>query len=171
MPGIKIDRDHQPRFLPHDFFDIVFHRYFPVAAMTYIAAMVGVAWRDTPDYASTLHSLLQDSGAYNMALVIVLWASIPAFFWIILHGSMRFSHLADRWYKGVSGLMLLTLLLSYILLPEWEIGNQFRVFCVATIPVLLIQYYFFVRGGLPALAAWPLTVSGLVLMIYGLVIV
>jgi len=67
--------------------------------------------------------------------------------------------------------MVITVLLSYVLFPEMAFGNTLRLFMVATIPMFFIQYFFFVRGGLPARAAWPLTLAGLVFMLYGLIIV
>lgn len=166
----RIERHTRKTILPPDFFDIVFHRYFPVAALTYIASLLGVALRNTSSFDTLVRFLFHDPYAYNMALFILLWTSFPAIFWIIIRSSVRYAARADVWYKGIVVLMVLTMFMSYFLFPEWDFGNQLRIFFVATIPVFFVQYFFFIRGGFPAAASWPLTVMGLVLMIYGVVI-
>lgn len=160
---IDLERGTGVRLLPRDFFDMLSRRFFPVLSLTYIASVVGIAFKKTP----VLHYLLEDDYAYDMALWVALWVTIPALFWIIIRNSLRYASLADVWYKAIAGLMCLTLGVSFILFPEWEIGQGMRVFFVATMPVFVIQYYFFVKGGLPAAAAWPLTVAGIVLLLYG----
>jgi magnesium-transporting ATPase (P-type) len=167
----RMRREEKAKFLPPDFFDILFNRYFPVAALTYIGTLLGIAFRNTTSFASLLNNLFFDPTAYHMSLIILCWTSLPAIFWIIIRSSLRYAPRADIWYKGIAGLMILTLMISFVLFPEWDFGNRFRMFFVATIPVFIVQYWFFVRGGLPAKAAWPLTVIGLSLMIYGIVIV
>ena len=151
------------RMLPRDFFDVLCNRYFPVLGLTYSASVIGIALKNNHSPVS----ILQDSRAYDLALWIALWVAAPAMFWIVIRNSMRYASLADDWYKAIAGLMCVTLLVSFILFPEWEVGRSLRIFFVATIPVLFIQYYLFIRGGLPAIAAWPLTVAGIVLFLYG----
>ena len=56
-----------------------------------------------------------------------------------------------------------------ILLPEMN-AYGLRLYFVATIPVLIIQYLFFVKGGLPAAAAHVLSALGLSFLFYGAVI-
>ncbi len=162
-PEVNLERGTGVRMLPYDFFDVLCNRYLPVLSLTYIASVVGIALKnDHP-----LLAILQDNYANDMALWVALWVSIPAMFWIIIRNSLRYAGLADVWYKAIAGLMCTTLLISFILFPEQEIGHGMRMFFVATIPVFFIQYYLFVRSGLPAIAAWPLTVAGIVLFLYG----
>lgn len=167
---LDLRRGADPRFLPGDFWDLVFHRYFPVLSLTYISSVIGIALKLSPEQGLIAH-LFQDSYPYTMALWIILWVSVPAIFWIIIRGSIRYAHRADIWYKGIAGAMILLVLLSYALFPEWNFGQGLRLFLVVTMPVFFIQYFFFIRGGLPPKAAWPLTLAGLVFMIYGIVIV
>lgn len=171
-PEVNLGRGADPRFLPQDFWDLICHRYFPVLSLTYISSVFGIAMKHTPDGQGFFQHLFDDSYPYNMALWVALWSSIPAVYWIIIRGSIRYAHLAGIWYKGIAGAMIVLVLLSYALFPEWSIGRGgLRIFLVATIPVFFIQYYFFICGGLPPRAAWPLTLAGLVFMIYGVVIV
>jgi hypothetical protein len=164
QPDIHLRRGEDGvRLLPRDFFDVVSHRFFPVLSLTYIASIIGIAFRK----GHAFEYLFQDDSAYDMALWIALWVSIPAMFWIIIRNSLLYAHMADAWYKAIAGLMCLTLAVSFVLFPEWEVGDGLRMFFVATMPVFVIQYFFFVRGGLPAAAAWPLTIAGIVLFIYG----
>lgn len=163
-PEIHLNRDEDGvRLLPRDFFEVLNRRFFPVLSLTYIASVFGFAFRS----GHPLHYLIEDGHAYDLAMWVGLWVSIPALFWIVIRNSLLYAHKADLWYMAIAGLMCMTLGISFFLFPEWEIGNGLRVFFVATIPVFFIQYYFFIKGGLPAFAAWPLTVAGIVLLIYG----
>jgi hypothetical protein len=164
-------RDEKAKILPPDFFDILFKRYFPVAALTYIGTLLGIALRQTDSFKDLIDNIFFSPVAYDMSLIILCWTSLPAIFWIIIRSSLRYARTADIWYKGITGLMILTLMMSFVLFPEWDFGNRFRMFFVATIPVFFVQYWFFIRGGLPSMAAWPLTAIGSSLMVYGLVIV
>lgn len=165
------DRAEEPKFLPDNFWDMICHRYFPVLSLTYISSVFAIAMRHSPNEGNVITHIFDDPYPYDMALWIALWVSIPAVFWIIIRGSLRYRHRAAIWYKGIALMMVVTALLSYVLFPEMAFGNTLRLFMVATIPVFFIQYFFFVRGGLPARAAWPLTLAGLVFMLYGLIIV
>jgi hypothetical protein len=166
----KIKREPDPELLPHDFWDILCNRYFPVLSMTYITATLGIAFRQTDSFKTLLHYLFEDSYAYHMALWLALWVSIPAVFWIVIRNSQRFARMADIWYKTIAGVMVLVLGVSFALFPEADVDHGLRMFFVVTIPVFFIQYYCFIRGGLSPAAAWPLTLAGLVLMIYGILI-
>lgn len=171
-PDVNLRRGANPHFLPPDFWDIICNRYFPVLSLTYISSVLGIALQQSPGGRDLIQHLFEDRYPYHMALWVALWVSIPAVFWIILRGSIRYAHRAGIWYKGIAGTMILLVLLSYALFPEWSFGRGgFRIFLVVTLPVFLIQYYFFIRGGLPSRAAWPLTLGGLVFMIYGIVVV
>ena len=173
MPNlIKIKRTTDADFLPRDLYDMVVRRYFPVVSLTYIASIIGVAWRvdGAPGF---FHYLFNDPFAYSTALWMGLFVSVPAMFWIFIRASVRFAAYADIWYKCIAGLMCLTLIISMVLFPEWNMVTVFRLrlFMVASIPMFFIQYWFFVRGGLPGTVAWPLTIIASVLLIYGLVAV
>ncbi|AEP10057.1 hypothetical protein [Micavibrio aeruginosavorus] len=170
--SFDIQPDENARFVPRDFYDIIVRRYLPVVSLTYIASIIGIAWR-IDGWGGFLHYLFEDSFAYNTALWMAVFVSIPALFWIFIRVSVRFSDYADIWYKGMAGLLCLTLIISLVLFPEWNMvtGLRLRMFMVASIPMFFVQYWFFVRGGLPGSVAWPLTIIASVLLIYGLVIV
>lgn len=170
-PEFNLRRTAEPKLLPVDFWDTIFHRYFPVLSLTYIASVFGIAFREAPAGAGLVIHLFEDPYPYDMALWVGLWVSIPAVFWIFMRHSIRFARLANIWYKALAGSMALTALLSLFLFPEWDAIEGVRVFFVATIPIFIIQYWFFVRGGLPPKLSWPLTVAGLVFMLYGTLIV
>jgi hypothetical protein len=162
QPVIKLERDAPDRLVPKDFKDILYHRYFPVLSLTYIASVIGIAAKK----GSIVHYVFEDKSAYVTALFVALWISVPAVLWIILHESPHFRHVADVWYKIVAAIMGGTLLMSFLLLPEANIYGL-RICLVVTIPALFVLYYFFVRGGLPAMAAYPLSVLGLTFLLYG----
>ena len=105
-----------------------------------------------------------------MGYLMGAWVSVPAVTWILIQGTFHMRRQADIWYKATAGLMVVTLLLSFILFPAGALGFGVRMFMVATIPIFIVQYFFFVRGGLPARMAWPLTVAGLTFLIYGLIL-
>ena len=103
---------------------------------------------------------------YVMALFVGLWVTVPAVIWIFMKGTHLYNHLADDWYKIISILMMVTLGLSFVLFPEMD-GWGLRTVFAATVPMLIIMYWFFVKGGLPPAAAHPLTVAGLTVFFYG----
>lgn len=164
-PKIELLRDGKDRLIPKDFFEILTRRFFPVLSLTYISSILGIAAKK----GSILHFAFEDSTAYTMSLLVVLWVSIPAIIWIILHGSPLYKDVADIWYKIIAALMIVMLLMGYILFPEIN-PYGLRLYFVASMPALLIMYIFFVKGGLPAMAAHPLTAIGLSFLIYGAVI-
>lgn len=161
QPLIRMERGEN-RLLPRDFGEILTRRYFPVLSLTYISSVIGIAAQK----GDVLHYMLHDKTAYIMALFVGLWMTIPAVVWILLRGTHLYNHLADDWYKIVSILMMVTLCLSFVLFPETDIWGL-RIFLAATIPMLIVMYLFFVKGGLPALAAHPLTALGLTFLLYG----
>ena len=160
-PVIKMERG-QNRLLPGDFTEILFQRYAPVLSLTYISSVIGIAAQKGP----IIEHVLGDRSVYVMALFVALWISIPGILWIFLKGTHLYHHLADDWYKIIAILMLVTLGLSYVLFPEMD-ALGLRTIMAATIPMLLVMYWFFVKGGLPALAAHPLSVLGLTFFFYG----
>ncbi len=161
-PVIELEYDAPDRLLPKDFFEILNQRLFPVLSLTYISTVLGIAAKK----GDVLHYIFYDRYAYVMALLVAVWVSVPAVLWIILRGSHLFNHVADDWYKIVAGIMTTILLLSFILFPEMNIYGL-RNYFVATIPVLFIMYLFFVKGGLPPIAAYPLSALGFTFLIYG----
>lgn len=167
QPEIRLQRGDGVRLLPRDFFEVLGNRFFPVLSLTYIATVIGFALRA----GDPIHYLFNDPKAYDTSLWVAVWVSVPALFWIVIRNSLLYAQTADLWYKIIAGLMCMTLGASFFLFPEREIGDGIRMLFVSTIPIFFVQYYFFVRGGLPALASWPLTVSGIVLMLYGQLVV
>ncbi len=164
---VKIDRDEACGLglLPRDFWDILAHRYFPVMSLTYVSTIIGFA----ASRGNFIDHLFHNKTPYIMGLFVALWVSVPAVLWVLLKGSAMYHHVADDWYKIVAGMMTVTLLFSFILLPEMN-AYGLRLYFVATIPVLIIQYLFFVKGGLPAAAAHVLSALGLSFLFYGAVI-
>lgn len=161
-PLITLERGGKDRLVPKDFREIMTRRFFPVLSLTYIASVVGIA----AQRGDVLHRMVYDQSVYLIAALVALWVSIPAVLWILLQGSHLYNHVADDWYKISASLMIITLCLSYILFPEANVWGL-RLYFAATIPVLVILYLFFVKGGLPPVAAHPLTALGLTFLLYG----
>lgn len=159
----KEQRGDGVRKLPLDFFDILCNRFLPVLSLTYISSVFGVAVK----LGHPVRYVFISPYGYDIALWVALWVSLPGLFWMVIRNSLRYASLADTWYKLIAAIMCVTLALSYLLLPELQLGPGIRMFFVATIPVFFIQYWFFVRGGLPTIAALPLNLAGIVFFIYG----
>ncbi len=159
---IKFKRGAKDILLLKDFFEILTRRYFPVLSLTYISSVVAIA-AQRPDF---LNYLAHNKTPYVMALFVALWVSIPAILWILMKGIHLCAPHADTWYKICSILMMMTLCISFILFPEAD-AYGLRLCLAATIPMLFIMYFFFVRGGLPGAAAHPLSALGLTFLIYG----
>lgn len=150
------------RILPKDFWDILSTRFLPVISLTYVSSVIAIAAQK----GDLQHYIFDDKSAYVMALIVALWVSMPAFLWMFLRASHLYSHLADHWYKCIALLMILLLGISYVLFPEAHIYGL-RMYFAASIPMLFVLYYFFIKGGLPAVAAHPLTALGITFLIYG----
>ncbi len=163
---ITIERTGKDYLVPKDFFEILTRRLLPVISLTYVSSVIGIAAEDGQHF---IHYLFEDKSAYLMALLVVLWVSFPAILWILLKGSHLYSHLADLWYKICAALMMILLGMSYILFPEAGMYGL-RTYFVASVPILVVLYCFFIRGGLPPLAAHPLTALGATFLIYGAII-
>lgn len=162
---IELERGGPDRLVPKDFGDILTRRFLPVLSLTYVSVLVGIA----AEKGSLIHFLFEEKSAYVMALMVAAWVSVPAIIWIIVNGSPIYGHLADVWYKIVAALMMMILISSFVLFPEAHVYGL-RVYFAATLPVLLIMYIFFVKGGLPAFAAYPLTAMGLTALIHGAIL-
>lgn len=150
------------RLLPKDFWDILSRRYFPVLSLTYVSAVIGIAAKKGDFF----YYLFFGKQAYVMALFVGLWVSVPAVLWIFLKNNPLFTHVADDWYKITAAIMTLTLVVSYMLFPEFNMFGL-RIYFAATLPILFVLYVFFVKGGLPAVAAHPLTALGFTFLLYG----
>ena len=161
-PKVELQRDGVDRLLPKDFFEILMRRYFPVLGLTYASSVIGIAAHRGP----LVHYIFEDRSAYVMALLVALWVSIPAVFWMMLRNSYLYHQYADQWYKIVAAIMIVLMLMSYILFPEINLLGL-RLYFVASIPTLLIMYLLLVKGGLPAGAAHTLSALGLAFLIYG----
>ena len=159
---VRLERDVEDTILPKGFYEILFRRFFPVISMTYIASIMGIAG-SKGDF---IQYMFMERTAYVMSLFVVLWVSGPAIIWILLNGSPLFSHVADTWYKVLAGLMVLTISISFFLFPEADIYGL-RIYFVLSVPVFIIIYYFFVKGGLPAMTAYPLNAIGVCALLYG----
>ncbi|MCM2344336.1 MAG: hypothetical protein NDJ24_07225 [Alphaproteobacteria bacterium] len=170
QPVLRVRPEMGERFLPNDFYDVLAHRYFPVLSLTYIASIVGVAIKVARPEAGFFHYFFEDPYAYRMGYWVAAWVSIPAILWILIRSTFHLGDVADLWYKVTAVLMVSTLLISLLLFPMGEFGFAVRLFMVATIPILVVQYFFFVRGGLPPTMAWPLTVAGVTFLTYGLIL-
>ncbi|HEY0901915.1 MAG TPA: hypothetical protein VGD95_07315 [Micavibrio sp.] len=169
QPIVKLKAVEDEGFLPADFYDVLAHRYFPVLSLTYMASVLGVALK-MGGVGGFLYYFLQSPEAYRMGYWMALWVSIPAVIYILMKNAFHMRDAATLWYKATAGVMVLTLLVSFLLFPVSETGSALRSFMVATIPILVVQYYFFVREGLPARMAWSLTVAGITLCVYGLIL-
>ena len=170
QPVLKVRAEDGESFLPHNFYDAVAHRYFPVLSLTYIASVIGIALKMSGAELGFFHYFFQSPDAYRMGYWVAIWTSVPAVIWILVDSAFHMRQAADIWYKATAGLMVLTLLISFVLFPMSEVGSGLRLFFVATIPIFIVQYYFFVKGGVPAHMAWPLTVAGITLCVYGLIL-
>ncbi|MCE7887845.1 MAG: hypothetical protein DYH13_10145 [Alphaproteobacteria bacterium PRO2] len=162
---VELERGGPDRLVPKDFGEILARRFLPVLSLTYISVLIGIA----AEKGSLIHYLFEDKSAYVMALMVAAWVSVPAIIWIIVNGSPIYNHLADIWYKIVAALMTMILISSFVLFPEAHVYGL-RVYFAATLPVLFIMYIFFVKGGLPAFAAYPLTAMGLTALIHGAIL-
>ncbi|MDH5723328.1 MAG: hypothetical protein OEY94_08425 [Alphaproteobacteria bacterium] len=159
---IRLERDGVDRLIPKDFFDLLIHRFLPVISMTYVAAIIGIAFNKGDIW----HYLFEIKTAYVMSLFVVLWVSGPGIMWIFIKNMPLYAHAADVWYRIIAGLMTLTIMLSFLLFPEMEIYGL-RIYFALSVPVYIIIYYFFVKGGLPSMVSYPLNFLGLAALLFG----
>lgn len=154
------------RLLPRAFVKVLTHRYLPVLGMTYMASVIGIAARSHGTH-RTLQTLIHEKEPYWMGLLVAAWVSVPALIWILLKCSLAFHRQAQIWYIAMAGLMAATAILGNFLFPE-DFFQGVRIFFIASIPVFIVQYILFVRGGMPWAFAWPLTLGGAAMAYYGL---
>ena len=162
---IRLERDTEDHLLPKDFYDVLMQRFLPILCLTFISSVFGIAAQK----GDVVRFLFFDNTAYVMSLFIVFWISFPGILWIFLKGNVMLCYLADTWYKLIAGLQVLIITMSAVLFPEADIYGL-KIYFVVTIPVLLLMYFFLVKGELPKSAAYPLNCIGLGLLLYGAVI-
>lgn len=162
---IRLERGGQDRLIPRDFFDILMNRFLPVLSLTYVSIVLAIA----AEKKDVIRYLLQDNTAYVMGLFVVLWVSGPGLIWIFLRANPMLSHVADIWYKILAVIMVLTIMISFLLFPEAGIYGL-RIYFVSAIPIFVVMYFFFVKGGLPAIASYPLNLIGLGMLLWGALI-
>jgi hypothetical protein len=160
------------RLLPRDFFEVLGNRYAPVCALTYLASIVGIAM-EKAHTGGFVHQLAMNTQVHLLAMLVAIWVSVPAFLWIIVKGSIRYYDYANACYGLVAGVMALTLVLSMFLFPLKgpDILRDVRMFIVASLPIHVIMYVLFVRGGMPPNYTAPLSIAGGVAFVYGLVLI
>ena len=159
---IRLERDTADYILPKNFFDVLVHRFFPVISLTYLASIVSIAVSS----GSFIQYLFLDRMAYLMGMLLVVWVSGPAIVWILLAGNPLLNNIADLWYKVLSGLLVLTITLSYFLFPEAELYGLREYFILST-PIFVLIYFVFVCDNLPQVAVYPLNALGFCALIWG----
>ena len=167
---VRLESVDTARILPARFWDAVINRYFPVLGFTFIATVAGVAFKQG-GAAGFARYFLGYKEAYEVALAVALWVSIPAVLWILLKTSRMTAAFANSWYIVTTLMMVATLLATVLLFPEAEGGMKLvRMFIVAALPMHVLQYGLLVRRGLPRAAAASLNLLGLSMLVYGFVV-
>lgn len=160
----------EDQLLPKDFFDVLLNRYLPVVSLTYIGSLLGYATK-FGGLTGFIPKLFTSSEIYWLSLYGALWVTVPAVVWILMKSSALLSAHADIWYKVTAGMMAATLIFSLILFPM-ESGPlaQAQNFIVAVLPVHILMYVYFVKGGMPVMFGAPLSATGIAFFIYGMFI-
>lgn len=159
---IRLDRDAGDALLSKGFFELVTQRLLPVLGLTYILSIIGIAI----SLHDVAHYTLFHAQAYFMGLFVVLWVAGPGVIWIVLQCSIMFVHVADVWYRILSGLMVITVAICTILFPEADMYGL-RAYLILSVPMFVVMYFFLVRGNLPLIMAYPLNALGFCALIYG----
>lgn len=159
---IRLDRDAEDNILPTGFFEIIVSRFLPVLSLAYIASIIAISI-NKGDF---IYYMFQNSTAYTMGLVMVLWVSGPAIIWVLLNGSPMFKHVAGLWYKILAGLMIVTIALSFFLFPEADIYGL-KIYFILSVPIFVLVYFLFVKDMLPKIASYPLNAMGFCALLYG----
>lgn len=165
---IKLNRNVEDRILPKDFFEVLFHQYFPILSMTYVASIIGMAFYQGGSFSGAADEILNQTSVYSMALWMALWVSIPGFLWICIKGMIRFHAYAGLWYKIISALMSVTLLFSLFLFPEDEGG--LREFIIFVLPIHIFMYTYLCVFKLNQWIAQPFQILACALLIYGFIV-
>ncbi len=162
---IRLERDVEDHILPKNFFNVLVTRFLPVISLVYIASIIGISG----NHQEFLHYLFKERSAYLMGVLVVLWASVPAVIWILLHSSPMFYHVADLWYRILAALMVITVTLGFLLFPEADIYGL-QIYFVMSVPVFIVMDILFIRDWLPSVLAYPLNALGFCALIYGAMI-
>jgi hypothetical protein len=159
----------EDRLLPKEFFDVLFNRYLPVASLTYLGSLLGYATKFGG--MNFIAHLFTNNKIYWLSLYGAIWVSIPALVWIMMRSMSLLSDHADIWYKVTAGMMAATLILSLILFPM-ESGplSHAQNFIVAVLPVHILMYIYFVKGGMPVMFGAPLSATAVAFFVYGMFI-
>jgi hypothetical protein len=156
------------QLLPKDFFDILFNRYLPVASLTYFGSLIGYATK-FGGLSGWLGQLAHNPDIYMLSLYGAIWVSIPAMVWILMRSSAMLTCHADIWYKVTAGMMAATLILSLVLFPmENGLLAMAQDFIVAVLPVHILMYVLFVKGGMPVMYGAPVSATAIAFLIYGM---
>jgi len=159
---IRLERDTKDHILPKNFFDILVLRFFPVISLIYLSAIFSIALT-SDDF---LTYMFLDRKAYLMGIFLVLWVSGPAIVWVLMAGNPLLTNVADMWYKILSGLLVVTIALSYFLFPEAKLYGL-RAYFVLSTPIFVLIYYVFVRDKLHPMAVYPLNALGFCALFWG----
>ena len=157
-----------------DFFDVLINRYLPILSITYISSVVGMALKKG-GVVGFISIFTTESIIYWLGLGVAAWVSVPAIIWILMRGICSLESFANNWYKSTTFLMVSVLLGSFLLFPPDDQIQGFwfflRLFIAAAIPIHIVQYIFFTRGGLPTEYSVGLSVAAISLAMYGLLVV
>lgn len=157
----------ESQLLPKDFFDILVNRYLPVVSLTYIGSLLAYAIK-FGGMTGFLADLFTNKDVYWLSLYGAIWVTIPAIIWILMKGNSLLSSHADLWYKVTAGMMAATLILTLLMFPiEGGLMAHAQSFIVAVLPIHVLMYFYFVKGGMPVMYGAPLSVIGAGFMIYG----
>lgn len=159
---IRIERDRPDHILPLDFYDILVQRFIPILGLTYVLSVFGVAI----DKGDLLYYGFLDTTAYIVSLFFLLWISVPAFLWVFLRGSIMFCHIAEAWYMALSIVQVLLTTFIALLFPEADTYGM-KAFFIELPVIFLLMYFLMVKFSLPRIAAYCLSMAGLMLLVYG----
>ena len=164
-PRVHIERGAPDRILPKHFIRIISRRFFPVLSLTYVSSVIGMAFKK----GNMERYLFEEHTVFTMALFAAGWVSIPAILWIILKGSHLFNHVANIWYWVAAFFMSLILFVSFLMFPEVDMYGA-RIYCVATIPMMFVMYFFLAKQPFTAGVAHFMSAVGIAALIYGAIL-
>ncbi len=141
-------------------------RLLPVLSLCYFASVLGMS------FSRGTHFMF-DKPAHYMSLIIILWVSIAPVTWLFMRATLgTFRDYATTWYFWIAGSQAICGLLFHFLFPTslgpWLWGLQ--SFFVASIPMHIVIYIFFMRRAMPVSAALPLNIIGFVFLLLGLLL-
>lgn len=162
---IRLERDGEDRLIPKGFGEIIVHQFFPVLSLGYIASVFGIS----ANLGNMSRFLLHDRTAYEMAILVAIWVAVPCLAWVFIRGNPGLRHLADFWYRVIAILMTVTMVLVLLMFPEVK-KYGIQLYLVLSIPIMIINYFFFIKAMLPQLVIYPLNALGFCALFYGLLI-